>query len=185
IAQALSNFLVISPANPARAETRAVAKDGWSALPGGEAKRLGLEADLGKANADALATEIAEGHCGLLPASSLPAMSRVQRLRDARMADALLVAGEWKGGILIAGNGHVRRDRAVPWYMQERGIADGEITAVMHVEVSEGETDPTAYLGKLGGEGPVADFVVFTPRTERPDPCETMREHMSKMKKQG
>ena len=44
-------------------------------------------------------------------------MYQVQRVRAARLADRLAAASGPAGGILIAANGHVRRDRRMPWYL--------------------------------------------------------------------
>jgi uncharacterized iron-regulated protein len=56
-----------------------------------------------------------KGHCGLLPASQVPAMARIQIARDERMART---AQQWmnKGGtvLLLAGAEHVRKDRGIP-----------------------------------------------------------------------
>lgn len=56
-----------------------------------------------------------ESHCGLLPASQVPAMARIQIARDERMART---AQQWmnKGGtvLLLAGAEHVKKDRGIP-----------------------------------------------------------------------
>jgi uncharacterized iron-regulated protein len=56
-----------------------------------------------------------ESHCGLLPASQVPAMARIQIARDERMART---AQHWmnKGGtvLLLAGAEHVKKDRGIP-----------------------------------------------------------------------
>lgn len=56
-----------------------------------------------------------KGHCGLLPASQVPAMARIQIARDERMART---AQQWmdKGGtvLLLAGAEHVKKDRGIP-----------------------------------------------------------------------
>lgn len=182
IAAALDAQLVVKPANPSREETRRIAREGLPALAGEEARRLALDVALdGPAN-DELVREIAESHCNMLPPASLPNMSLVQRLRDARMADALLAVGEWKGAILIAGNGHVRADRGVPWYMTRRGIARDSIVSVMHVEVDPDRASPGDYMSR--SDIAAADFVVFTPRQPRPDACEEMKRQMEKIRAQ-
>lgn len=179
IAAALDAQLVVVPANPGREETRKVGREGAAALPADEVARLALAEPLDAAVQAALDTEIGESHCGMLPAKSIPAMSLVQRLRDARMADALLAAGAYKGAILIAGNGHVRRDRGVPWYMVERGVGPGEITSVAHVEVFADKANASDYIDASGER---VDFIVFTPRQARADPCEEMRRQMHEMR---
>lgn len=185
IAQALYDQLVLKPASPPRTENRAVSKDGFDALGEGVASALALDRPLPAAAAEGLAVEIRDGHCNMMPETGIPAMSRVQRLRDARMADAMMSVGEWKGGFLIAGNGHVRRDRGVAWYMAARGIPEAEITTVLHVEVRDGMTDPAAYMDPQPPTATFADFIVFTPRTQRPDACEEMRRQMQQMQRKS
>jgi uncharacterized iron-regulated protein len=125
--------------------------------------------------ADALRRELEEGHCGALPPQALGGMAAAQRYRDAHMADALLGAAQRHGSaILIAGNGHVRADRGVPWHLRQRAPG-AQVTAVLLLEVEEGRTDPADYLPRDSDGRPAADFIIFTPRAERPDPCESLR----------
>lgn len=182
IEEAVKAYLVIAPASPARSENRKVSKEGLAALPAGETKRLALDRALRPEAEKDLADEIRESHCGMLPEAALPNMSLVQRLRDARLADAML-ASQWKGAALIAGNGHVRRDRGVPWYLSARGIAGNDVAIVRHIEVEAGKTEIDDYgLGATGGAIDLADFVVFTPRQPRPDGCEEMHRQMEAIK---
>lgn len=113
----------------------------------------------------ALEKDMVDGHCGHRPdPKSMATMVNGQRLRDARMAAVL--EGAPGPTVLIAGNGHVRRDRGVPLY-----LAKGDALVIGQVEVRPGETDPKAYLGG-GFEGrPMYDVVLFSPRAEREDPC--------------
>jgi uncharacterized iron-regulated protein len=184
VAAALDAQLQIVAANPAREETRKAGREGAAGLAGDDVRRLGLDPPLEAKLAADLAEEIEESHCGMLPATALPNMSLVQRLRDARMADALLAVGEWKGAFLIAGNGHVRRDRGVPLYLARRGIAEVgvQVTSVMHVEVTAGKDRIEDYLDD--GNDALADYIVLTARHARPDPCEEMRRQMERMRAQ-
>ena len=77
-------------------------------------------------------------HCGLMPASAFGNMNIAQRFRDAHQARALVDAAEANGSaFLLAGNGHVRTDRAVPWYV--RRMAPGrKVVSVMLLEVTAG-----------------------------------------------
>ena len=113
----------------------------------------------------ALEKDMVDGHCGHRPdPKTLAAMVNGQRLRDARMAAALEAATG--GTVLIAGNGHVRRDRGVPLY-----LAKGGAFVVGHVEVRPGVTDPREHLS-TGFEGAGSyDVVFFSARAEREDPC--------------
>jgi uncharacterized iron-regulated protein len=56
-----------------------------------------------------------QGHCGLLPASQVPAMARIQIARDARMAHtAQQQMRKGKTVLLLAGAEHVKKDRGIP-----------------------------------------------------------------------
>lgn len=183
IAQAQYEQIVIVPAMAGREANRAVSKQGLEAYLGqDELARMALAEPLPEALNSDLIAEIRDSHCGLLPEKAFPRMAEVQRFRDATMADALLSAGDWKGAILIAGNGHVRRDRGVAHYLLRRGADAQSILALGLKEVSADRADPEAYpLRNAAGE-PLYDFVVFTPRVDRPDPCERMREAFGKGK---
>lgn len=180
IDQALYEQIVIVPASVSRDFTRQLSKEGISALANGEPERLALSQPFAAEQSEAMATEIREAHCGLMPDAAIPSMSFVQRFRDATMADSLLSVAAGKGGILIAGNGHIRRDRGVPWYLEKRGVPASAIVALKLAEVSEEETEPEKYVERGPDGAPSADFVVFTPRTTRADQCEKMREQMQK-----
>ena len=45
----------------------------------------------------------------------------------------------------------------------------------MLIEVDEGKTDPQAYVPLDPDGRPVTNYVVLTPRQQRPDPCAAMR----------
>lgn len=178
IAQALFEQLVIVPASVSREFTRQLSKEGETALGPGEVSRLALDTPLSPGHDAALAQEIKDAHCGMMPDRAIPRMSFIQRFRDAVMADSLLSVAAGKGGILIAGNGHIRRDRGVPVYLERRGVAPEKIVTVAITEVAEGETDPARYIERGADGTPEADYLVFTPRKTRGDPCERMREQM-------
>lgn len=178
IKQALYEQLVIVPASVSRSFSRRLSKEGEVALSNGEAERLGLATPLAASLNKDLETEILDSHCGLIPQSAIPRMSFIQRFRDATMADSLLSVATGKGGILIAGNGHVRRDRGVPWYLEQRGVPANSIVSVRMAEVVEGRNDPAQYIEPGPDGAPTADFIVFTPRKTRPDPCEQLQRHM-------
>jgi uncharacterized iron-regulated protein len=61
---------------------------------------------------------IRDGHCALLPETQIAPMTRIQIARDIRMAHALERARlPGKTVVLIAGAGHVLRDRGVPVHL--------------------------------------------------------------------
>lgn len=75
--------------------------------------------------------EMDEGHCGALPPNLLPGMARAQFARDALMA-ALLRNHGTNGAVLLAGNGHVRRDLGVARWLDDQPV--GRVWAVGFVE---------------------------------------------------
>lgn len=170
----------IIPGDPARGRVRDVARGGLAALGADERARLKMEELLSERLADALSSELAGSHCGMLPASAVPGMALAQRYRDAHLADAMIAGAEKYGSaVLLAGNGHVRTDRAVPWHLRQRAPGKS-VVAVMLVEVEDGKADPLDYVPRDPEGRPAADFIILTPRAVREDPCEKMRASMPK-----
>lgn len=152
-----------------REALRSVVREGESAAPS-HLRPLLNAAPLDDAARAILDHELDVGHCGQLPANMLAGMRAAQTVRDAAMTRALLDAREHGGGPvwLIAGNGHVRRDIAVPRLLRA-AAPELDVLTVGFLE------RPAA-----GGEPDMAerapyDIVVVTPRTERPDPCAAFR----------
>jgi uncharacterized iron-regulated protein len=118
----------------------------------------------------ALEDDIAAGHCHALPASLVPHCALAQRVRDAAMAEALVRDATADGAILIAGDGHVRRDLAVPVYLPE-----DEVVSVGFVEAAADDTGSPGLPARVAERWPGYDYIWFTPPRERPDPCATKR----------
>lgn len=174
-AAAIAARLPIYPGDPARDRVRAVARGGAAALAPEERARLRLDDVLPAALAEALRQELVDSHCGALPPQAIPGMALAQRYRDAHLADALLrAAGRHRSAILVAGNGHVRSDRGVPWHVRRRQPS-ARLMSVLLLEVEAGKTEPSAYVPRDPEGKPVADLVIFTPRAEREDPCRRLR----------
>jgi len=120
--------------------------------------------------------DIIEAHCDMLDAAQATPMVQAQRIRDATMAASLLHSGSGPV-ILIAGNGHVRRDSGVPRYLLSQDEA-ADIVSVAMVEVIEDQDEISAYAGDWGDDGLPFDYVWFTARADREDPCiEFIRQH--------
>ncbi|MFZ1105254.1 MAG: ChaN family lipoprotein [Hyphomicrobiaceae bacterium] len=163
--------LPILAGNTTRDRIKAVARQGLAALAPEERARLWLDSPQPEPLTEALSKELAESHCGALPRKAIPAMAAAQRYRDAHLADALLGAEKRHGSaILIAGNGHVRSDRGVPWHIRQRK-PDAKVISVLLLEVEEGKTEPADYVPRDPDGKPTADLVIFTPRAKRGDPC--------------
>lgn len=171
-AAALRHGLPMLPGKPSRKLVREVARG--EPLPAALAGRLawqrpypdGLEAEL--------LEELAASHCDALPPAALAGILRVQRLWDAWMADSMLAAddtaGDTAGAVLIAGSGHVREDRAVPWHLRRRG--GGESLTLALVEVVAGQATAAGYPAF---DPRRFDFVWFTPRVDEQDHCASLR----------
>ena len=168
VAFALANDLPLVAANLSRRDASAVVQRGYGAL-GADAGHLGLLQPPDAAQAAAIEAAVREGHCGKLPESVVPRMVAAQRARDAVIADALIARGP-AGAVLIAGNGHVRRDLGVPVQLAARAPQRSAL-AVGIVEVIENATRAEDYVAPEAGDAPRFDFAVFTPRAARPDPC--------------
>ena len=117
---------------------------------------LGLDRPLPAAIATAQTRAIDAGHCNALPAAMLPAMARAQIARDAFMA-LKIHEHRARGALLLAGNGHVRRDIGVPRWLP----------AASDVHV-------VGYLETADDEGSRYDRTVVTARAARADPCEAL-----------
>lgn len=167
--------LPIYAGDPPRDVVRTAAKDGPSALPQETRAELAIDRPLEPRLQDASLTEIEAAHCGMMPKAAFGGMAFAQRLRDASLADVALKALATHGSVIVfAGNGHVRRDRGVPWYIRERAPATTILTLAL-AEVADGRTDPATYVPRDPDGRPAVDGMIFTPRASRGDPCDAFR----------
>lgn len=78
------------------------------------------------------------------------------------MAQALLrAAGSDGRAVLIAGNGHVRRDLGVPYYLRAAGVRADQIVSIGYLEAPERDAP--------------YDLVKLTDGVDRGDPCAEFR----------
>lgn len=103
--------------------------------------------------------EIQAGHCDMVPAMMLPGMVDAQMARDIWMAK-LIRDQQPRDVVLIAGNGHVRKDIGVPRWLRSVG-PKLTIEAIGYVEGS--------------GAQEQFDDVRTIPAVKRPDPCAKFR----------
>jgi uncharacterized iron-regulated protein len=174
---------IILPGDPPGERIRRVARDGISALEANNVAALGLAAPLPADQQDALLTELEGSHCGTMPKSAFLNMAVAQRYRDAHLARIAADAAPKHASVMIvAGRGHVRRDRGVPYYLS-RMVPNLSVVAVAAVEVEAGKMDAETYVARGADGRAIFDYVVFTPRAERADPCEEMRRSFGKGEK--
>lgn len=171
--------LKIYSGNVPREFVRSVGMKGLGILKKERRTALFLDEALDEAMEADLRKMIVESHCNLLPATATGPMVNVQRLRDAVFADKVIAAGEKSGAVLIAGGEHVRKDRAVPWYLARRDKGMPVASLIM-MEVHPDEKTVEDY-GPRSPDGRLAtDFLWFTPMAERSDPCEGLKKHLMK-----
>ncbi len=171
--------LALDWANDTREMIRKIGREGFSALKPERIKALKLDQNLPDALEADLRSQIVAAHCNLLPASAAGPMVNVQRYRDALFAERMMLAGQKGGAVLIAGGGHVRADRAVPYYLKAQ---DGKavIKTLILAETIADRDKPEDYGPRTPDGTLAADYIWFTPRAERPDPCEGLKKHLNK-----
>ena len=148
---ALQHRLPIVAANVSRADARRVIQLGLAA-PGFQPA---VPADIAQAQAQA----IEDSHCGALDSAMAARLANAQVARDQFMATTI-AAHARRGVVLLAGNGHVRRDIGVPRWLptdlRSRSHAVGTLET--------GDDSAAAY-----------DEVLYLAPQVRPDPCAELR----------
>ncbi|MEM7178172.1 MAG: ChaN family lipoprotein [Pseudomonadota bacterium] len=151
------------------AELRTAIRSGADAGFGEGAIRFGLDLAPDQPVQTAMEAEMITSHCNKLPRSAAAGMVEAQRLRDARFAEAVLRADAAQAGrvVLITGNGHARTDRGVPAYLRI-AAPDKKVLSIGQIEVSSEANSAADYIA---GDAAPFDFIWFSAKAERPDPC--------------
>lgn len=165
---------VITAGNPSREEIRKISKQGLRAIDAERSTRLRLDKPLAPALEDDLLSELEASHCGLMPKSAFGNMAGAQRFKDAHIAEVASMRA-FPTIVVFAGNGHVRTDRGIPYYIRQRA-PNQKVIAVAFVEVEDGKFDPTSYGPRDPDGKPATDYVAFAAPAKRDDPCAAMRE---------
>jgi uncharacterized iron-regulated protein len=141
-------------------------------------EQLGLSQPLDPQIAEAEGHDIKDAHCNLLPEAALEPMMRVQRARDAYMAETMEESAKVSdGAVLIGGAGHVRRDWAVPRILHPEH-ADGDVVSIAFLEVDPERTGPSDYIQAVSGLEKPYDFLYFTPRADMTDHCAALAKQL-------
>ncbi|MCC6747724.1 MAG: ChaN family lipoprotein [Deltaproteobacteria bacterium] len=130
-----------------------------------------------------LAVEIKEAHCGHASERLVRMMTAMQAARDRHLAERLLAHATSHGAVLIAGNGHVRRDRGVPLHLAHLGRRQATAIAVGILEVDALPASSDTRLEPLLQLARPFDFVWFTTRLDREDPCVKFKRALERMKR--
>lgn len=153
IALALQYKLPLYAANLSRSEASKVVKDGFAAAL---SAALIAQYSLDTLPATVLTAQenaVRDSHCGALPEALVSPMAKAQIARDVVMAQTLRTHAA-TGIVLIAGNGHVRSDIAVPFWLHRDGLH------VHTVGFLEPDTDTIAF-----------DDIRHIPASPRAAPC--------------
>lgn len=161
---ALAYRLPLVAANVSREQLGQVMKHGFGVVFDEKTvKAYGLDQPLPQGWLDGQRVAIREGHCNMLPEEMIDPMVNAQTARDVMFAK-LIAEYAPQGVVLIAGNGHVRKDLGVyAWLPNE--VKD-DVTVFGYVE-PEG-VSATWY-----------DNVRVVPAHPRPDPCEAFKRSRS------
>ena len=168
-APALAAQLPLLAAQVPRSETKRYMSEGLGMLAPETVARYGLDQPPPEATQAVLLDEMFVAHCEMVPREQLAPMVEIQRIRDARMADAMLAgAAEHGRAVLVAGTGHTRAI-GVPQLLELGGVAPESIVSLGFVSVDPERVEASDY-------GQDFDLIVFTPEVESEDPCAAMRE---------
>lgn len=174
IAQAaLDEGAPIIAADLPRPIVRRIVQDGVQVLGASTLRATGLDRPMPSDLRARIREEIAEGHCRLLPEAMLDPMTDAMIARDAQMAASLIDGAGFRGRdgtILIAGKGHGRTDRGVPFHLRRLAPARSVVSLAL-VEVDDEALAPADYVDDAVASGAGYDFLWFTPRAQRDDPC--------------
>jgi uncharacterized iron-regulated protein len=158
---ALEYDLPIVAANLSRADAMKVAVEGYAAVFD-EATRARFALDaLPAALRAAHERAVDEGHCKRMPADSLPALARAQIARDLALGQSIRPYFD-RGVVLLTGNGHVRNDIGIPFFLSE-----AERAQVITIGLLESDAPDPDWAAQF-------DVAFATPVQPREDPCATL-----------
>ena len=162
---ALQYRLPLVAGNLSREQAREVMKSGYRAVFDQKTiDQFGLDKPLAPALASAQAQAVDLGHCSTLDPKTVEAMVKGQVARDVNFAQ-LIQRYASQGVVLVAGNGHVRRDIGVlQWLSPE---------LASRVVVS-------GYVEPNGLDATLFDRIRVVEPHQRPDPCKGLKQSMAR-----
>lgn len=149
---ALRYDLPLLAANLSRQDAGRIVREGYRpVLDEATMRETGLDRPLPDDLLQKQQAAVQAGHCNQLPERVLPGMAQAQAARDAVMAQTLLPYRQ-RGVVLLAGNGHTRRDIGVARWLDDSGV------------LSVGFVEQAPATGEF-------DRFYLIPATKRGDPC--------------
>ena len=153
---ALKYELPLVAANLSGQQVKDVMKSGFSAVFDGQTiKAYKLDQPLPQPWLDNQRKMLAQSHCNALPADAIDPMVRAQATRDVMFAK-LMQEYAVGGAVLIAGNGHVRRDLGVYQWLPEDLASRVKIAG---------------YVEPAGADTVLYDIMRVVTEHKRGDPC--------------
>jgi len=162
---ALQYQLPLVAANLSREQAREVMKSGYGAVFDQKTiVQFGLDKPLPPALVRGQTEAVDQGHCKMLDAKMTEAMVRAQVARDVNFA-RLIESYASQGVVLVAGNGHVRRDIGVlQWLSPE--IASRVVVS--------------GYVEPQGVDAALFDRIRVVEPHQRPDPCKGLKQSLAR-----
>ena len=157
--------LTVKALHPARSRMMQYARGG----PEAHTVELTAFKGFSPAGQERLRTDIDVGHCGHANDAMIQMMVAAQIFKD-RWMTAQLKQTDAEQKVVIAGNGHVRKDYGIPNHLSEPTLSIGLI------EVVADQTVVADYMPER------FDYIWFTPRLDTLDPCEKYKEALERMK---
>lgn len=162
---AVQNGVPLIGGNIPRETARDVVRKGLDVLPA-DLQTLITKAPLDADAQKTLDDSLIQGHCGHMSEAMLPGMRLAQRARDAAMFSALRHA-DLRPAILVAGNGHVRKDYGIPSLIRHH-LPDAKYVSIGFIEDT-----PEINIGQELRDQ--YDYVWITEPAQRDDPCKMMK----------
>jgi uncharacterized iron-regulated protein len=147
-----------------KSKVRQAFGEGAATVFGVDAPTFGLDRPLTASELERRMQMQFEAHCQAMPLDMMGGMVEAQRLRDAYFSRVALEALKTHKApiVVIAGNGHARRDWGMPGYIA-LAASDISVMAIGFVE------EPAAV------DDPRFDLTIPTAPATRPDPCDTFK----------
>jgi len=167
---ALRQRIPLLAANVSTQDARLVVRDGLSAALSAQLRdAYGLNAGV-PSEVDAIQREaVFQGHCRMVPKSALGGMALAQVARDVWMAHVLREHPQ-STVLLLAGNGHVRKDAGVYHWLSPAERQRTQVHAYLEAPDSEDAAlfDQTHPIAAVKREDPCAAFRADTGNAARP-----------------
>ncbi|MDH5572561.1 MAG: ChaN family lipoprotein [Gammaproteobacteria bacterium] len=177
--QTLQAGYKIYSANLNRTSVRHIFKEGEEKIPANIKQQMD-KVSLTEKQIQSMRDDVIEGHCHNIPESMINPMILSQRVRDASMSLSLLKSKS-AHRLLITGSGHARNDRGAPVYIDANN-KQNDLVSIGFIEVIKDKYTPEEYIKRWGDDTLPFDYVWFTPRFDRDDPCVGFVEHIKKAK---